>query len=73
MFFKNHFDSERIYSIRPNHLSADFIHLLNLLTDEDILLTFNEREELYKSINKIIKFLEKKKELNYNEENNSGC
>ena len=61
MFKKINFDSERIYNIRPNHLSSDFIKLLHLLSDEEILLTFNEREVLYNLITKLIKFLEDKK------------
>jgi hypothetical protein len=76
MFFnfkKNNLDSERIYSIRPNNLSKDFTYLLHLLSDDDILLTFNERDELYEHINFIINFLEEKKEQQKNEENDFRC
>lgn len=60
MFKKINYDTDKIYNIKPSNLSSTFIRLLHLLTDEDILLTFKERDELYKHMNFIIKFLEAK-------------
>lgn len=61
MFKKFNYDTDKIYSIKPAYLSSEFMRLLHLLTDEDILLTFQERDKLYKHINFIIDFLEDKK------------
>lgn len=61
-FKKNRLDSNRIYSVQPSNISQRFIYLLHILTDEDIYLTFNERDLLYEYIESIIKLLEEKKQ-----------
>ena len=66
MIKKNKYNSEKIYSIKPHTTSSSFIYLLHLLTDENIMLTFEERDKLYKLIYTLIDFLEDKKNYGSN-------
>lgn len=61
LFKKFNYNNAKIYTIKPDHLSTTLIRCLHLLTDEEILLTFNERDVVYKHLEFLNKFLEDKK------------
>ena len=58
MFFKKDINSQKVFTLKPDIISTNFIKLINLLTDTEIYLTFKQRDEVYKLICKLINMLE---------------